>query len=89
MASLSPNHQNYSPLFIKPPSPVNDLELAELWAQMDKYIANGYQDTSSDKEDEEPAIDEKRPTAAEEEGPATEEKLPLTTEGGGRGSSSR
>ena len=68
MASSSPTHPNYSPLFINPPSPVKELELAKLWAQMDKYIANGYQDTSSDEEDEELAIDEKRPTAAEEGG---------------------
>ena len=80
MASSSPTHPNYSPLFIKPPSPVNEPELAELWAQMDKYITNGYQDTSSDEEDEELATDEKRPTAAEEEGLATEEKLPLAAE---------
>ena len=65
MASSSPTHPNYSPLFIKPPSPVNEPELAELWAQMDKYITNGYQDTSSD---EDPATDEKRPPAAEKEG---------------------
>ena len=78
MASSSPTHPNYSPLFIKPPSPVNEPELAELWAQMDKYIANGYQDTSSDEKDEELATDEKRPTATEEGGPATEEKLPLS-----------
>ena len=80
MASSSPTHPNYSPLFIKPPSPVNEPELAELWAQMDKYIANGYQDTSSDKEDEELSTDEKWPTIAEEGGPATEEKLPLAAE---------
>ena len=52
MASSSPTHPNYSPLFIKPPSPVNEPELAELWAQMDKYIMNGYQDTSSDEEED-------------------------------------
>ena len=68
------------PPFIKPPSPVNEPELAELWVQMDKYITNGYHETSSDKEDEEPATDEKRPTATEEEGPATEEKLTLAVE---------
>ena len=80
MASSSPTHPNYPPLFIKPPSLVNEPELVELWAQMDKYIANGYQDTSSDKEDEELTTYEKRPTAAEEGGPATEEKLPLAAE---------
>ena len=80
MASSSPTHPNYSALFIQPPSPVKELELAELWAQMDNYIANGYQDTFSDEEDEEPATDEKRLTAAEEEGPATKEKLPLAAE---------
>ena len=80
MASSSPTHPNYSPLFIKPPSPVNEPKLAELWTQMDKYIVNGYQDTSSDEEDKEPATDEKRPTATEEEGPATEEKLSLAAE---------
>ena len=47
---------------------------------MDKYIANGYQDTSLDEEDEELATDEKRPTATEEGGPATEEKLSLAAE---------
>ena len=42
-----------------PPPPVYAPELAELWAQMDKYMANGYQDTSSDEEED--------PTAAVEE----------------------
>ena len=83
MASSSPTHPNYSPLFIKPPSPVNKPKLTELWAQMDKYIMNGYQDTSSDEEDEELTTDEKRPTATEEGGPATEDKLPLAAEAEG------
>ena len=82
MASSSCTHPNYFPFFIKPPSLVKELDLAELWVQMDKYIASGYQDTSSHKE---PATNEKRPTAAEKEEPATEEKrLPAAEEEGMR-----
>ncbi|KAM3020697.1 hypothetical protein ACUV84_040696 [Puccinellia chinampoensis] len=75
MASSSPTHPITFHNIL--PRSVQERELAECWAQMDKYMANGYQDTSLD-EDEPAVADEKEMAAAEmEEVPlAAEEEVP-------------
>ena len=67
LAMPRPRPLAHSSIFFNPPSSIYTLEHAELWEQMDKYIENVYQNTSSDEEEDPIAAVEEEPRGAEEE----------------------